>query len=117
MRNWCHLNKPGHILNWKLRFPSGQNDPELQYTSLIFPEQIHTIQKTIKSLVRKRNRCSFLSKIFLSLVGKQLCFLQELFYFCKITLKVFAMKITQVTNSKNAILKNRIHYIYDLQYL
>lgn len=48
---------------------------------------------------------------------KAVVFLQELFYVCKIILKVFAMKITQVTNSKNVILKKRTHCIYDLQYL
>lgn len=34
-RIWRHLNKSGHILNWTLKFPDGQSDPELQHTSLL----------------------------------------------------------------------------------
>ena len=49
--------------------------------------------------------------------NKAVVFLQELFYFWKVTLKVFAVNITQETSSKNATLKNRSHWIYDLQYL
>lgn len=36
---------------------------------------------------------------------KEVVFLQELLYFCKITLKVFGINITQVTISKKPILR------------
>lgn len=85
-------------------FPDEQSDTELQPTSLFPIANSHGPEDN--KIVGEEKEQMLFSFQNISVPGKkEVVFLQELLYFCKITLKVFGINITQVTISKKPILR------------